>query len=61
MGTARARRAAVIYPETGGEVTEVGFEAGDRVSTGDTLVTLDDREERLAVERATQGYVVIRP
>lgn len=52
VGTARARRAAVIFPETGGEVTEVAFEAGDRVRTGDTLVTLDDREERLALARA---------
>ena len=39
VGTARARHAALIFPETGGEVTGVTFEAGDRVSNGDILAS----------------------
>ena len=52
VGTARARQEAVIYPKTGGEVTDVRFVAGDRVGAGDVLLKLDDQEERLAVRRA---------
>ncbi len=52
VGTARARRAATIYPEAGGEVTAVNFVAGDLVDRGTVLATLDDAQERLAVARA---------
>lgn len=52
VGTARARASAIIYPETGGEVTEVLFETGDFVEAGAPLVRLDAREERLAVRLA---------
>ncbi len=52
VGTARARASALIYPETGGEVAEVLFRAGDFVEKGDPLLKLDSREEELAVRLA---------
>lgn len=42
----------MIYPETGGVVTEVPFTTGSHVEAGDVLLRLEDREERLAVELA---------
>ncbi|MGX6646383.1 efflux RND transporter periplasmic adaptor subunit [Maricaulaceae bacterium MS644] len=52
VGTARARQSAVIYPETSGQVTEILFEAGDRVEAGTALIQLESEEERLAVRLA---------
>lgn len=52
VGTARARSTADIYPENGGEVVAVEAAAGDRVEIGETLVRLDDREERIAARLA---------
>ncbi|NBD95507.1 MAG: efflux RND transporter periplasmic adaptor subunit [Gammaproteobacteria bacterium] len=49
VGTARARQAATIYAETGGEVTSIRFEPGDPVEAGSLLVTLEAEEEALAV------------
>lgn len=52
VGTARARASATIQPEVAGEVTEVTFTAGDKVSKGEVLVRLDSRAEQLAVKQA---------
>ncbi|MEQ8432940.1 MAG: efflux RND transporter periplasmic adaptor subunit [Oceanicaulis sp.] len=52
VGTATARQSAVIYPETSGQVTEILFEAGDRVEAGTALLQLESEEERLAVRLA---------
>lgn len=52
VGTARARQAATIYPETGGEVISVDFEPGQHVEAGAVLATLENVEERLNVARA---------
>lgn len=52
VGTARARATAVLYPETGGVVTEVPFSAGAHVEAGDVILRMEDREERLAVNLA---------
>lgn len=52
VGTARARQAATLYPESNGEVTQIRFEAGEVVATGSILATLDDAEERLAIALA---------
>jgi RND family efflux transporter MFP subunit len=52
VGTASARQSAVIYPETSGQVTEILFEAGDRVDAGAALLQLDSEAERLAVRLA---------
>lgn len=52
VGTARAQLSADIYPETAGEVRRVGFTSGEYVEQGDLLIQLEDRGERLAVQRA---------
>lgn len=52
VGTSRALYAATIYPETGGEVKSVRFSSGQFVKKGQTLATLDDVQQKLAVARA---------
>ena len=52
IGSARAATSAEIYAETDGRVTNVLFSAGDFVRSGQPLVRLDSRQERLAVEAA---------
>lgn len=52
IGTARAVTSAEIYPESAGRVTRVMFSAGDYVRSGQPLVELDARQERLAVDAA---------
>jgi RND family efflux transporter MFP subunit len=52
LGSGLAQRAAVLRPAVAGEVTAVRFQAGDRVASGQTLVQLDDRAEKLAVALA---------
>ncbi|MEX2525655.1 MAG: efflux RND transporter periplasmic adaptor subunit [Gammaproteobacteria bacterium] len=51
-GTGRARLSVQIYPAVAGEVTEVLFEAQDRVEKDQLLVQLDSRKEELAVRLA---------
>ncbi|WOJ95329.1 efflux RND transporter periplasmic adaptor subunit [Congregibacter brevis] len=52
VGTARAYRSVSLFPEVAGEVVEVNFQPGDRVTKGDVLVALDSRDEKLALELA---------
>lgn len=52
VGTSRARQSVTVFPEVNGEVTGVSFSAGQKIEAGQTLVQLDDRDERLAVELA---------
>ncbi len=52
VGTARARASAILYPETGGAVTEILFRAGAFAEEGAPLVRLEDSQERLAVRLA---------
>lgn len=52
IGTARAVTSAELYPETAGRVTRVMFSAGDFVRSGQPLIELDARQERLAVDAA---------
>jgi len=52
VGTSRAVLSAELYPAVSGEVTSVNFEPGQFVREGDTLVQLDSRKEKLAVEQA---------
>lgn len=52
VGTGRAKFSADIYPSVAEEVLEVNFEAQQKVSKGDVLVQLDDRNEKLAVQLA---------
>ena len=52
VGTARAIQSATVFPESAGEVTMVGFRAGDYVRAGAVLAQLDNQAETLAVARA---------
>lgn len=52
VGTARARAATNVTPETAGIVEAVLFEAGDTVEAGQPLLTVDADDERLAVKLA---------
>ncbi|MXP10350.1 efflux RND transporter periplasmic adaptor subunit [Pseudoblastomonas halimionae] len=52
IGTARAVTSAEIYPESAGRVTRVMFSAGDYVRSGQPLLELEARQERLAVDAA---------
>lgn len=52
VGTARAVRHVTLFPEAAGRVTELGFNAGERVEDGQTLLRLDTDDQELAVERA---------
>ncbi len=52
IGTARAARTAEIFPEVSGRVVAVRFGPGSYVRTGQTLVELDARQERLALRLA---------
>ena len=53
VGTARALKSVVIYAENSGRVTAVNIKADSLVAEAQTLLQLDDRDERLAVELAT--------
>ncbi|MCC2604348.1 efflux RND transporter periplasmic adaptor subunit [Planctobacterium marinum] len=52
IGTAEAQRSVSIYPATSDIVTEVLFQPGDFVQSGQVLIKLDDRRQVIAVERA---------
>lgn len=49
VGTGEALRSAAIHPSVSGEVVEVTFKAGQRVTKGAPLVRLDAEHQRLAV------------
>ena len=50
--TFRARRSVTVISETGGRVAAIPVAVGDTVSEGQELVSLDDRDLRLALRRA---------
>jgi len=52
VGTAEARRSVTLFPPSAGEVVAVRFDAGDWVEAGRTLIELDARDQRLALELA---------
>lgn len=52
VGTSRAQQTTMLYPKVSDIVTAVMFQAGDRVAAGQSLVQLDDRDERLALALA---------
>ncbi len=52
VGTGEAVRSAKIHPSVSGEVVEITFTAGQRVSKGAPLVRLDSEHQRLAVNLA---------
>ncbi|MBK1670272.1 hypothetical protein CKO28_19795 [Rhodovibrio sodomensis] len=52
IGTGRALQSVTLFPEAAGQVTDVAFQAGQRVSKDQTLLQLDSQAEELAVELA---------
>jgi len=52
IGDGRAQRSITIYPEVSGIVSEIDFEAGDRLEDGEVILRLNDREARIAVQIA---------
>lgn len=51
-----AEREAELVAETDGEIFSLRVREGQRVSEGDTLLIIDDRDERLAVQRDEAEY-----
>ncbi len=52
IGTARAKRSVTLNAETTGEIVGFDVRAGDRVKRGQTILRLDNRKARLAVQLA---------
>jgi RND family efflux transporter MFP subunit len=52
VGTARALQSVNVFSDTSGRVTAVNINADQYVDTGELLLQLDDRDERLAVKLA---------
>lgn len=52
VGSGKALKAVMLYPEVEGRVTEVLFGAGDAVKAGEPLVRLDREQETLDLELA---------
>ncbi len=52
IGTARAARSVVMFPETEGEIVEFPVASGARVARGDVILRLDSRNAALAVRVA---------
>lgn len=52
LGNGSARQSVVIFPAVAGEVAEVAFRPGQAVRSGQVLVRLADRAERLAADLA---------
>jgi RND family efflux transporter MFP subunit len=52
LGTAKAARSVVVFPQVSGIVAQVLFSPGRSVEEGAPLLRLDDDEQRVAVERA---------
>lgn len=52
VGTARARQAVDLLPESSGRIVRIAFEPGDRIETGAVLVELDDRAEQADLKAA---------
>ena len=52
IGSGLATRSITIYPEVSGIVSEIDFDSGKRVKTGDVILKLDDAEAKIAVNIA---------
>lgn len=59
-GTVRARATATVSAKLTAYVREVGFQVGDRVKEGQSLITLDARDLDIAVRRAEAGRAEVR-
>ena len=52
VGTARAHRAVDLLPQSGGRITRIAFQPGDRVAEGQVLLDLDSRAEQADLSAA---------
>lgn len=52
VGTARALKSVMLFPETEGEVVAFPVESGARLSSNDIVLRLDSRDARLSVKVA---------
>ncbi|MGQ8365426.1 efflux RND transporter periplasmic adaptor subunit [Glaciecola sp. 1036] len=52
VGTAEAVRSVTLYPAVADRVTKINFVPGQQVGEGDILLELDNRRQRIAIERA---------
>lgn len=52
VGTARAHRAVDLVPPSGGRVTRIAFQPGERVAQGQVLLDLDSRAEQADLSAA---------
>ncbi|MEQ8516046.1 MAG: biotin/lipoyl-binding protein, partial [Chromatocurvus sp.] len=52
VGTSEALKSVSLYPEAAGEVVAVHFQPGDHVERDDTLLELESRDQKLALELA---------
>ncbi len=53
IGTLAAAQEVTLFPQVTGIVTSVTFKPGSHVTAGQTLVTLDAKDQQVAVDRAT--------
>ena len=54
--TIETEAAVEIYPQISGLVKQLSVEEGDRVEVGDTLLSIEDKQLRIAVEEAQANY-----
>ncbi|MEZ5892006.1 MAG: efflux RND transporter periplasmic adaptor subunit [Parvularculaceae bacterium] len=60
IGEARALKSVRLITEATGIVEAVSIEPGKRVSQGDVLLKLDDRQQRIALDRARAQYPIAK-
>jgi RND family efflux transporter MFP subunit len=56
IGTGFALRSVTLRAPSSGEITELNITAGAKFKSGDVLMRLEDRDERLAVDLAEARY-----
>ncbi|MCE2449584.1 MAG: efflux RND transporter periplasmic adaptor subunit [Candidatus Latescibacteria bacterium] len=54
--TIETEAAVEIYPQISGLVKQLNVEEGDRVEAGDTLLSIEDKQLRIAAEEARANY-----
>lgn len=57
IGTGRAQRSVMLFPEVSGEIEKLFASAGQRVNKGQSLVHLDSRDAQLAMRVARTRLV----
>jgi RND family efflux transporter MFP subunit len=60
LGTAKAARSVVLYPQVSGIVADIAFKPGQTVAEGAELLRLDDDEEQATADRARIEYAQAR-